>query len=157
MKKYSNFIILIIALGLLAQACKKETGTTVTPTPTPTTPKVNNLVGTWDGIELYKVLVNDTLTYSNTRNFKLVLNEDYSGTHTLFSLNSPMPCLWTNAPGKVGLTVRFTSATIASTVGYYFDIKDSTATTQKWYQENISPDASGRRQRIISDWQLTKK
>jgi hypothetical protein len=156
MKKYSNFIVLIIVLGLLAQACKKsDTGTIVTPTPT--TPKVNNLVGTWDGVELYKVLVNDTLTYNNTRNFQLVLNENYSGTHTPFSLSAPMACMWANTPGKVGLTVRFTSATIASTIGYYFDIKDSTATTQKWYQENISPDASGRRQRIISDWQLTKK
>jgi hypothetical protein len=152
--KYPYFIPLILVLGLLAQACKKsEVVTIVTTIP----PKVNNLVGTWDGIELYKVLVNDSLTYSNTRNFRLVLNEDYSGTHTLFSLNTPMPCLWANTPSKVGLVVRFTSSNIASTVGYLFDIKDSTATTQKWYVENINPDASGRRQKIIYDWQLTKK
>ena len=116
---------------------------------------VNALVGTWVGKEFYTAYTNDSVTLTNTKDITLVLNANSSGTYTSYSDVSPIG--WSNPPGKFSMVTKIASTTTIAAIGYYFDIKDSTATTQKWYTETYYSNVGGKKLRYTYDWQLTKK
>lgn len=151
MKIYPLFAIIALFTLFASQSCKK------CDTPTPVTPvvKVNPLVGTWSGTEFYKSYVNDSLTINSSRAITLVLNEDYSGNMTSFSQTYPL--FWSNTGTQVSIVTRVSSTNSAATTANLFDVKESTATTQKWYTENFFQDQSGKRQKYTYEWQIVKK
>jgi hypothetical protein len=149
MKVHPLFVAIVIMVALISPSCKK------CEQPIPVVPIKNYLIGTWAGKETYKAYVNDSLTTTNVRDISMVMNEDFSGSFTSFSLTSPMA--WSNSTGKVSIVMRLTSTISTSSLGYLFDVKDSTATTQKWYTENYFSDQSGKKQKYSYEWQLTKK
>ena len=158
MKIIQLFFALIAIIGLLfGQSCKKcDTPEPVTVTvfvPAPVV--VNNLVGTWAGKEYYKAYVNDSLTTTNNKDITLVLNANATGSFTSFSETSPIG--WANPPSKFSIVTRITNTTASTAIGYLFDIRDSTATTQKWYTESLFTDLGGKKQKFTYEWQLTKK
>ena len=149
--------LLLLSAMLIAffatQSCKKCD----TPDPIIITPvvKANPLVGTWTGTEFYKSFTNDSLTVNSNRAITLVLNEDYTGSFTSFS--QTLPVVWTNTATQVSIVQRISTATSAVSTVNLFDIKESTATTQKWFTENFFQDQSGRKIRYTYEWQITKK
>jgi hypothetical protein len=151
MKEKILFAIIIALTFFATQSCKK------CDTPTPITPvvKVNPLVGTWVGTELFKSFTNDSMTVNNTRTLTLILNEDFTGSVTSFS--QILPVVWTNTATQVSIVQRLSTATNASTTANLFDVKESTATTQKWFTENFFQDQTGKKIRYTYEWQLTKK
>ena len=158
MKINQLFFALIAIIGLLfGQSCKKcDTPEPVTVTvfvPAPVV--VNNLVGTWAGKEFYKAYVNDSLTTTNSKDITLVLNANATGSFTAFSETSSIG--WANPPSKFSIVTRITNTSASTAIGYLFDIRDSTATTQKWYTESLFNDLGGKKQKFTYEWQLTKK
>ena len=151
MKGKILFAIILFLTFFATQSCKK------CDTPTPVTPvvKVNPLVGTWIGTELFKSFTNDSMTVSNTRTLTLILNEDQTGSVTSFS--QVIPVVWTNTATQVSIVQRLSTATNASTTANLFDVKESTATTQKWFTENFFQDQTGKKIKYTYEWQLTKK
>jgi hypothetical protein len=152
MKKMQLLLAIITLTTFFAtQSCKK------CDTPTPVTPvvKVNPLVGTWIGTEFYKNYTNDSLTISSSRAITLVLNEDYGGNITSFS--QTIPVVWTNTATQISIVQRISTTTTTATTANLFEIKESTATTQKWFTENFFQDQAGRKTKYTYEWQLTKK
>ena len=148
--------LLLLSAMLVAffatQSCKKCD--TPAPIITPVV-KVNPLVGTWTGTELYKSFINDSMTVNSTRTLTLVLNEGYTGSITSFS--QTLPVVWTNTATQVSIVQRISTATSGASTVNLFDVKESTATTQKWFTENFFQDQSNRKIRYTYEWQITKK
>ncbi len=152
--KIRPFLAFIALITFFAtQSCKKCD----TPAPVIITPvvKVNPLVGTWAGTELYKSFTNDSMTVNSTRTLTLVLNEDYTGSFMSFS--QTLPVVWTNTATQVSIVQRISTATSGASTVNLFDIKESTAITQKWFTENFFQDQSGKKLRFTYEWQITKK
>jgi hypothetical protein len=149
--KKTYLLVMAFFTFFATQSCKK------CDTPTPITPvvKINPLVGTWIGTEFFKSFTNDSMTVNSTRTLTLILNEDFTGSVTSFS--QILPVVWTNTATQVSIVQRLSTTTNASTTANLFDVKESTATTQKWFTENFFQDQTGKKIRYTYEWQLIKK